>query len=120
MRSKKLLTIVTGMITLISLPILLVIRRGTVLYDIDLAFFGSAVLSCIMAYSEYLVARREAMEDFFSEFLKMRKELLKFPPIMIDMPLEMFQSILKDERRNEAICVLEMKNETQASDELKK
>ena len=118
MRSKKLLTIVTGIITLVSFPLLFVILRGTVFYDIDLAIFGSATLGCIMAYSEYLVARREAMDEFFREFLKLRNELLKFPPIKVDFPLELFQKVLLEEWENEVSYALETKKETKAVDEL--
>lgn len=120
MRSKKLLTIVTGIITIVSFPLLFVISHGTVAYDIDLAFFGSAVLSFIMSFSEYLVARREAMEDFFKEFLKLKNEILKYPPIKISMPLNMFQKILLEEWNNEDFYIPGIKRDTKARDEYKR
>lgn len=92
---------------------------ANVLYDIDLAIFGCAALSCIMAYSEYLVARREAMDEFFKEFLKLGNDLLKFPPIKVDLPLELFQKILSEEWKNEVSYVLGTEKETKAVDEFK-
>ena len=102
------------------MPLLFVITQDTVAYDIDLAFFGSAVLGCIMSYSEYLIARREAMEDFFKELLKIKNEILKYPPIKISMPLDIFKRILLEEWKNSAFYIPGSKIDIKARDELKK
>lgn len=103
MRSKRLLTIVTGLITVGSFLCIMLMDKGTCekCYDLVLALFGSAALGCIMSYSEYLVVKKEAMEDFYCEFRKLLTALLQLPVIGITIPMDLFQSILLEDWNND-------------------
>lgn len=71
MRSNKLLTIWAGLIAAVSLVAMITVQQGTKVYDISLGIFCSALLSCFMSYAQYLVSKREVMENFYIEFLKL-------------------------------------------------
>ena len=86
MKAKKWLTIITSIFSILSLVTALLIGNGSnsVLYDIAMAVFGSALLGAIMSSTEYFVERRKAMEQFWDEARKVLAEMRKVRYINVD------------------------------------
>ena len=105
MRGKKWLVFITGLLTVLSIIVVLVISKNqcSKVYDISLAIFGSSILGLIMSLIEYFFEKRLAMEKFISSSTVYIDAFLKIKPLCFDQPLDLilrnmneFQS---DERR---------------------
>lgn len=99
MRSKKWLTIVTGLISITSLiTIVLYPCASGKLYDIIQAFFGGAALGFIMSFTEYFPTRRAAMERFWDEGFQCLRIITKVKPIALSEPPELLIDAIREKR----------------------
>lgn len=119
MQSKKLLTIVTGMIGIVSFVLVLILPQASKTYDLILALFGSAALGCFMSLAEYYVARREAMEDFYNEVIKLWQQLWDLPTVDINIPMNLFKKVLLENWNNESARLLGLPEKTEAREKLR-
>ena len=105
MKSKKWLTILTFIATLLSLIIAIILtakgKRGqSFCYDLCLAVFGSALLGFIMSLTEYFVEKRRAMEEFGLQASIVLAELKKARCILLDAPQDLVRNCLQEEYDN--------------------
>lgn len=112
MRTKKLLTIATGIVVIISIIIIIVYRKcnNNIYYDMSLAIFGSALLGMIVSVIEYFSERRNSMEMFWQEARKTLFILKKAKPITTREPKNIIIECLGEKASNE----LFKENEPQA------
>lgn len=102
MRGKKNLTIITFLCTVSALlcAILTAEEVNSIVYDIALAIFGSALLGFVMSLTEYFVERRSAMECFWQEAIKALSKLKQVKYIDIDAPLDLVHACFLEEQHN--------------------
>lgn len=71
MKSKKYGIYVSGILSIISLIILLIFfRSDSMAHDIFLGIWCSALVTLFISISDYFVAKREALEDYYCEAYK--------------------------------------------------
>ena len=94
MREKKWLVYITGILTVLSLIVVLVISKNqcSKLYDIFLAVFGSSILGLIMSLIQYFSERRSAMEKFLIIVLNYTKAIIEFKHLYFEQPIELIIS----------------------------
>ena len=94
MREKKWLVYITGILTVLSLIVVLVISKNqcSKLYDIFLAVFGSSILGLIMSLIQYFSERRSAMEKFLIIVLNYTKAIIEFEHLNFKQPIELIIS----------------------------
>lgn len=99
MKVKKRLTIITMTIATISLVVVFIIGKNSncIIYDISMAFFGSAALGFIMSITEYFVEKRKAMEEFWLQAITVLKELRKIKYIDVDAPMDLIIDVFREE-----------------------
>lgn len=102
MKAKKWLTTITGGLFLLSLVIAWWIGKASnsMLYDVSMAVFGSALLGAIMSLTEYFVERRKAMEQFWDEARKVLHELRKIRYINTEAPHNLIHACFVEEESN--------------------
>lgn len=102
MRGKKWLTVITCITAVAALIIALLIgnEHGCVGYDIAMAVFGSGLLGFFMSLVEYIVERRNAMENFWVVARNSLAELRKIDYINTDAPANLIQACFQEERTN--------------------
>lgn len=103
MKAKKMLTIITLIVSILSLIIAFTIGKDSncIFYDISMAFLGSAVLGFIMSITEYYVEKRKAMEEFWSQARSVLRELRKIKNLDVDAPINLILAVFSEERSNE-------------------
>lgn len=102
MKAKKFLTMITGGFSLLSLVVAWWIGKSSnsMLYDVSMAVFGSALLGAIMSLTEYFVERRKAMEQFWDEARKVLHELRKIRYINTEAPHDLIHACFVEEESN--------------------
>ena len=75
MKGKKYGIIVSVMIMIVSLILILLVNlcdreKYELLSNISIGVFGSSVVTLIISISDYIVAKREALEDYYSQAYK--------------------------------------------------
>ncbi|MFR6290972.1 MAG: hypothetical protein ACLUKQ_05910 [Peptococcaceae bacterium] len=102
MKTKKWLTIITFVVSLLSIIVAFNISKenNSIFYDIAMALFGSASLGFIMSIIEYYVERRKAMEEFWLQATKVLKELRKIKYLDEDAPLNLIIDAFNEEYSN--------------------
>lgn len=103
MKAKKRLTIATLIVTVLALVIALIVGKESncIVYDISMAFLGSAALGCIMSALEYSVERRKAMEEFWAQARKVLINLRKIKYLNVDAPHDLIEAAFAEEHENE-------------------
>lgn len=74
--NKKLFKI-TSLVTLVSFVFVIFFERNSIYYDITLAIFGSAALSCLTAIISYNFDKRRINRTVISNVLQIQKEAKK-------------------------------------------
>ena len=100
MKSKKRLTIITFIVSILSLVSAFKVSRSCIFYDISMALLGSAVLGFIMSVTEYYVERQKAMEEFWSQATKVLNELRKVKYLDEDAPINLIIEAFHEEHVN--------------------
>lgn len=102
MKVKKLLTIITLVITVLSLVITFVIGKNSncIIYDISMAIFSGAALSFIVSLTEYYVEKRKAMEEFWLQAIKILNKLKKIKYLDVDAPINLIVDAIQEEDSN--------------------
>lgn len=100
--SKKWLTIITLIITVLSLFLAIIIGKDSncITYDISMAVFGGAALGFIMSLTEYYVERRKAMEEFWLQASKVLNELKKIKYLDVDAPVNLIVDAIREDSSN--------------------
>lgn len=103
MKSKKRLTYITLIVSVLSLIVAFCVgkKANSIYYDIALAFLGSAALGFIMSITEYYVEKRKSMEEFWIQATKLLKELSTIEYLDIDAPIDLIINCLNEEGNNE-------------------
>ncbi|MBS5115447.1 MAG: hypothetical protein KHY88_07110 [Erysipelotrichaceae bacterium] len=103
MKSKKRLTYITLIVSVLSLIVAFCVgkKANSIYYDIALAFLGSAALGFIMSITEYYVEKRKSMEEFWIQATKLLKELSTIKYLDIDAPIDLIINCLNEEGNNE-------------------
>lgn len=102
MKVKKLLTIITLVIMVLSLVITFVIGKNSncIIYDISMAIFSGAALSFIVSLTEYYVEKRKAMEEFWLQAIKILNKLKKIKYLDVDAPINLIVDAIQEEDSN--------------------
>lgn len=98
MRANKYTIYFTAIISVITLIICIIFYPlKSIIYDLSLACFGSALLGMIVSLTTYYAVRREAMEMFWNESLLLVAQIRKINHIQFDEPIEIIKECLSDE-----------------------
>ena len=100
MRTNKIATIATCIISLVSFTICVIFsgyNPKPFVYDICLACFGSALLGFVVAYSAYSAERRKAMESFWQESLSLINAIRKLKYLHLEEPVGYIRDCIKEE-----------------------
>ena len=100
MRTNKIATIATFLISLLTLIVCAILfnhEPKPFWYDICLACFGSALLGLVVAYSAYSAERRKAMESFWQESLSLINAIRKLKYLNIEEPINLIRDCIKEE-----------------------
>lgn len=104
MTSKKWVTIVTLICTIIAVVLIPVFKccfsDENIGYDITLAVFGSALLGFIMSLVEYFSERKKAMEQFWIEAKRVLAQFRKAEYIYFDEPEEIVTGCIAENYYN--------------------
>ena len=102
MKAKKLLTVITGIVSLFFFIMAFWIGKesSSIFYDFSMAIFGSALLGSIMSLTEYFVECRKAMELFWNEARKILNELREIRYINVDAPHNLIRACFFEEESN--------------------
>ena len=109
MKNQKSLTIITGIVTLISMVSYLASGRGSdaakIVSDLSLAIFGSALLGFIMSLSSYYSAKQQELHDFISAVERYIDQFYWIHPLQIQIPMRLYQDYLfdKDDDASDAL-----------------
>ena len=104
MKNQKSLTIITGIVTLISMVSYLASGRGSdatkIVYDLSLAVFGSALLGFIMSLSSYYSTKQQELHEFISAVEWYIDHFYWIHPLQIQIPMRLYQDYLFDKDGN--------------------
>lgn len=118
MRANKYLTIVTAICSFFSVIIAIYIGKesNSIIYDVVMAIFGSALLGFIMSLIQYFAVRRESMEEFWTQAFKALNELRGVRPIAMDVPVELIAACVNEEKNNELNNRIQLQTSLERSD----
>lgn len=104
MKAKKWVTFFTAGASLISLICAIVAKcsfdDSSLMYDISMAIFGSALLGFIVSLVEYFAERRKAMETFLGAAYKDYAHLRNIKFFNLDEPQELILDCIFEEQHN--------------------
>lgn len=121
MKAKKWLVIITGIISFLSLVCAYVfcdIVPSEFLKNFSFAILGSALLGMIMSLTEYYVARKQALLQYYLCAIDILKEIKKAKYFFMQEPLDLIQAYFLEKQDNQFKLISNKLEEKQARNKL--
>lgn len=121
MRSKKWLVIITGIISIVTVVCaywFCDVVDNEFLKNFFFAIMGSALLGVIMSLTEYYVARKQALENYYLTAYDILKEIMKVEYFFADEPMDLIESYFHEEQDNRHMRVIGKESEDTAKSNL--
>ena len=105
MRNQRMLTIVTGIVSLLAILVYVLSKacEGNIwksLTELSLAVFGSALLGFIMSLSSYFSAKQQEIADFITVVEDYSRQFYLIAPLQIQIPRELYKTYLYDKKED--------------------